>query len=91
MPVLVEMLDPQEKAGVEVEENVEMRPFKRALITINALRASSQFAEKNSDADLVALQAAVEKLLASDPTPEIRIEATATLQHFEKRAGAATG
>ena len=91
VPVLVEMLDQQETAGVDVEENVEMRPFKRALITVNALRASSQLAEKNAQADLASLRDAVEKLLASDPTPEIRIEATATLQHFESRAGAVTG
>jgi HEAT repeat protein len=90
VPVLVEMLDPEETAGIDVEENLEMRPFKRALITVNALRASGQLADKNPDANLAELRTAVEKLLASKPSPEIRIEATAALQHFDTRAAAAT-
>lgn len=90
VPVLVEMLDQQETAGVDVEKEKLMRPFKRALITINALRAAGQLADKNSSADLSALQAAIEKLLAGDVSQETRVEAKSALQHFAQRgAGSA--
>jgi hypothetical protein len=90
VPVLVEMLDPQQQAGVEVEKEEKMQPFKRALITINALRAAGQLAEKNPSANLTPLKEAIDKLLASEVTPETRIEATAALSHLDKRAAAAT-
>jgi HEAT repeat protein len=83
--VLVEMLDPAETAGVEAEKNPEMRPFKRALITINALRAAGQLADKNAEADLGTLRAAVEKLLEGDAAGEIRIEATSLLRKLNER------
>jgi hypothetical protein len=73
---LVEMLDPDELAGVETEKQQDMRPFKRALITINALRAAAQLSETNRSADLGALAAALDKLLAAKPAGEIRVEAT---------------
>jgi hypothetical protein len=76
VPVLIEMLDPDENVGVQLEQNAGQRPAKRALITINALRAVEQLAEKNSDADLDALKAAVAKLLAAGAQGETRIEAT---------------
>jgi hypothetical protein len=84
------MLDPQQQAGVEVEKEEKMQPFKRALITINALRAAGQLAEKNPSANLAPLKEAIDKLLASDVTPETRIEATAALSHLEKRAATST-
>jgi HEAT repeat protein len=84
-PTLVEMLDQQETAGVDIEKNKEMRPFKRALITINALRATGQLSEKNDVADLGPLKNAVEKLLAGDASGEMRIEATSTLRQINAR------
>jgi len=83
VPVLVEMLDQKETAGVDIEEQEEAKPFKRAVITVNALRAAGQLAQKNHDADLAPLREAVEQLLAGDPSPEIRIEAKAALQKFK--------
>lgn len=88
VPVLVEMLDPEELSGIEVEKQQEMRPFKRAVITINALRAGEQLAEKNTSADLGALAAAVKTLLASDPRGETRVEATNLLRLLEERTAA---
>ena len=82
---LNEMLDQDETVGVEIEKNEEMRPFKRALITLNALRAVGQLAEKSSAADLGTLKAAVEKLLSGDATGEIRIEATSALRLLNAR------
>jgi hypothetical protein len=85
VPVLLEMLDPRETAGVEAEKHPEMRPFKRALITVNALRAAGQLADKNPDADLGALKASVQELLAGDASGEIRVEATSLLGRLENR------
>lgn len=84
-PVLLEMLDPNETAGVDVEKEKQMQAFKRALITVNALRAAGQLAEKNQGADLSELQKSIETLKAGDVSQETRLEATAALHHFEKR------
>jgi HEAT repeat protein len=89
-PVLAEMLDPDEQAGIESEKQAEMRPFKRALITVNALRATGQLAEKNSQADLAALQSAVERLLATNVQGEMRVEGQAALRQLEARGAQAT-
>lgn len=83
--VLAEMLDQSEKAGVDIEKEPQMRQYKRDLININALRAAGQLAEKNRQADLSPLQAAIEKLLAGDVAGEIRIEATSALQKLAAR------
>ena len=83
---LLEMLDQEETAGVDIEKNPKMRPFKRALITINALRAAAQLADKNRDADLGELEAAVDELLAGDASGEIRVEATGLRRRLENRA-----
>ena len=56
------------------------------MITLNALRAVGQLAEKNPTADLGPLKAAVEKLLASDASGEIRVEATSALRRLDARA-----
>jgi len=85
IPVLEEMLDPAEMAGVDLEQNKEAKPFKRALITLNALRATSQLATKNSDADLKPLEAAVKKLLSGEISGETRVEATGVLHQLEHR------
>jgi len=88
IPVLLEMLDPAETAGVDAEKEPQMREFKRALITINALRASGQLVEANREADLAELRSAIEKLLAGDISQETRVEATSALNHFDNRAAA---
>ena len=84
--VLAEMLDPDEQAGVELESEKDMRPFKRVVITINALRACCQLSEKNPDADLSTLTLAIEKLLKGKVDGEIRIEATSVLRQLQARA-----
>ncbi len=83
--VLVEMLDPEETAGVEAEKQEEMRPFKRALIMVNALRAVEQLAAQNDEADLDELQEAVDKLLASNPDSGIRLEAKDVRRRLAER------
>jgi HEAT repeat protein len=84
-PVLLEMLDPNETAGIDIEKEAQMRGFKRALITVNALRAAGQLAQKNHDADLSELRKSIESLKAGDVSQETRLEATAALHHFEDR------
>ena len=86
VPLLAEMLDPSETAGVNQEKEEALRPLKRNLIAVNALRAAGQLAEKNRDADLTPLKQAVEKLLAGDVGGEVRIEATNTLRILNSRA-----
>jgi HEAT repeat protein len=88
VPVLVEMLDQYETAGVESEKSAEMRPFKRALITINALRAAAQMAEKNPRANIEPLVAAVDKLDSADLEGELRLEVTNTSRQLHERAPA---
>jgi len=89
VPVLVEMLDANEQAGVETEKQEDMRDFKRAVITVNALRAAGQLAAKHPSDDLSPLEQAVEKLIAGKPSGEISIEATSVLRQLQS-AGAAT-
>jgi hypothetical protein len=86
VPVLAEMLDQDVAAGVELEKQEENRAYKRALITVNALRAAGQLATKNPTADLSELQSAVEKLLADHATGELRIEATNALRQLKAAA-----
>jgi HEAT repeat protein len=83
--VLIEMLDQDERAGVEAEKEKDMRDFKRSLITINALRAVEQLAETNPTADLRPLESAVDKLRDSKAPPDIRLEATAALRQLRGR------
>ena len=83
--VLAEMLDQKEMAGVEAEQEKDMRDFKRSVITVNALRATQQLAAKNPGADLAPLETAIERLRDSDAPADIRVEATSTLQSLRKR------
>ena len=84
--VLTEMLDQEEQAGVDTEKEENMRPFKRSLITINALRAVEQLAASNSSADLSGLEIAVDKVRESNAPPDIRVAATAALRQMRSRA-----
>lgn len=84
--VLTEMLDQDETVGVEAEKQEDMRPLKRSLITVNALRATEQLAGRNTTADLSALEAAVDKLRDGDMPAKIRVEATSALRQLRSRA-----
>ena len=84
--VLVEMLDPDEKAGVEVEEEKEAKDQKRARIVGNALRAAGQLHAKNPSADVSKLESAVQKFLDSKPDRVLAIEAKQTLADLKGAA-----
>lgn len=68
--VLVEMLDPEGKAGVEVEKEEPAREFKRSMILLNALEATAQLHAANPSADAAALRSAVSRLKESQSLDE---------------------
>lgn len=93
--VLVEMLDVEGMAGLKDEEGPEAKDFKRALIVINALRATKQLADESPDANLADLQQAVDDLLKADIAshfsqgsyaPEIRVQAETLQKELAGRA-----
>lgn len=71
LEVLSEMLDPEETAGIIVEEDVaSTREAKRWLIVSNGMRAAEQLVAANSEVDVTALVVALERLEADDvPRP----------------------
>jgi len=77
--VLEEMLDMEESVGVELELEA-VREFKRAQITGNALLASRLLAEKNPQADVSRLIAAIETLIEAlaDVDSSLAIHSLAT-------------
>ena len=90
VPVLDEMLDPSEQAGVETEKQEDMRPRKRVVISGNALRAVQQLVAKNPAADLGPLPATIEKLRDSTGATDVRLEATTTLRQLQDRGAGAS-
>jgi len=84
--VLAEMLDPEESAGVNAEKNEDLRPYKRALIVTNALRAVEQLHAKNSAADLSLVRDQLERLLAAHPDKVQRVQATELLKKLSPAA-----
>jgi len=96
IPILLEMLDPENEEGVTIEEGVKdqnvdlARRQKRALIVGNGLRAARLLAENNSTADLSQIEAAVEKLLDSDFIGNINqnaVDAKEVLRVLRERKG----
>jgi len=84
------MLDAEERAGIDIELEESARNYKRAIIIINALRASRLLSEKNPEADLSRLVAAVETLTQTNQPRSVLIQATDTLILLKKRAEPAT-
>ena len=84
--VLLEMLDPSESAGIEVEKQEAARDFKRAMILTNALRATSQLASTNPTADVTRLREAVDRLTRSDLEVPVRAKAIEVLRQLRSNA-----
>jgi hypothetical protein len=85
LETLEEMLDPSEQRALGDEPNENTRNVKRTRILLNALRASRLLAERNSEADLAALQLAVERLLVTEISTQIAMEGNATLRQLQQR------
>ncbi len=82
-PVLAEMLDPDELAGVNLEQNRALRENKRVAIIANALRAAGRLADKNHDVDLAPLETEIQKLLASSIDGRLKVEAGVVLKQLQ--------
>jgi hypothetical protein len=80
VPVLLEMLDPENPYVVENEETVDGREWKRAVVTVNALRAVRQLMRINPAADLGEFESTIRHLVSAEVPPGVRTEAHRTLQ-----------
>jgi HEAT repeat protein len=83
--VLAEMLDERQAVAIEKEDEADSRGYKRDLILVNALRATSDLAEKNGTADLTDLSKAVERLTAPELPSGIQVQAKEVLFELNKR------
>jgi hypothetical protein len=83
--VLAEMLDERQVVAIEKEDEAESRGYKRDLILVNALRATSDLAQKNATADLTSLTKAVERLTAPELPGGIQLQAKEVLFELNKR------
>ncbi|HEV3340883.1 MAG TPA: HEAT repeat domain-containing protein [Pirellulales bacterium] len=83
--VLAEMLDERQAVAIEKEDEADSRGYKRDLILVNALRATSDLAQKNATADLTALARAVERLTAPELPGGIQLQAKEVLFELNKR------
>ncbi len=79
IPVLLEMLDPDNELAVGSEESDEGREWKRVVVLTNAIRATRQLAQKNPSANLAQLRTALDILVSSDVQHGVHIEARETL------------
>jgi HEAT repeat protein len=87
--VLVEMLDPGQARGIDIEKEDNARQYKRALITVNALRATDQLADANPTADLNRLTSAIDELSRADVDARIKTDAAPVLAKLKRRAAPA--
>ncbi len=67
--VLAEMIDPDVDDGADAEKEKAARPYKRALVQVNGLRAAQRLAEENPQADLASLVEVIDKLLTDEGLP----------------------
>ena len=68
VPVLIDMLDPEQRAGL-VNEAESAKEYKRSLIQVNGLRAVEQLLDSKADFDLAQIRAAVQQLLDAPNLP----------------------
>ncbi len=87
LPVLLEMLDPEQSLATK-EERPEDKKQKQIQVNVTALHAVLDLAAAKPDVDLSRALEAVDKLAKSD-IPEIRENAMATKEMLEKRPAAA--
>lgn len=83
--VLLEMLDPNELAGIERESVGPDRDLKRVMILTNGLRATRQLASKNPSLDIGGLVEAVRQLTVSDVDDAVRAEAAGVWNELKDR------
>ncbi len=79
IPVLLEMLAPENREAIVDEVSAVGREWKRVLVWTNAIRAAIQLAQRNPGADCQPLAAAFESLAGADVPAEVRSQARAAL------------
>ncbi|MCE9604545.1 MAG: HEAT repeat domain-containing protein [Planctomycetia bacterium] len=75
VPELAKILDPSETAGMLAEQNEKAREGKQFTMIANGLAAALQFHVKNPTADVKPLIAGIDKLLATNPQTNLKLEA----------------
>jgi HEAT repeat protein len=71
LPVLLEMVDPDQTLALKEETGAENRKQKRIIVNVNGLHGIQELAKTDLTADLSKAEAAVEQLTNSD-LPEVR-------------------
>ena len=86
VPVLVQMLAPQQPEALDLEKNATGRQVKLASIHINALRVALLLARKNPQADLQPLVQPARRLAQSPDAPaQVRMRARELLNVLRQR------
>jgi hypothetical protein len=88
VPMLVEMLDPENKRSVEGEREAD-RDWKRVSVMVNAIRAAKIYANVRPNADLDSLETAIGRLTKSDHPLGVQVEAKETLIIWKNKRQAA--
>lgn len=83
--VLAEMLEADQAGALEKEAETQSRLYKRDLILVNALRATKDLSQKNSQADLQPLAEAVERLTGPELPSAIQVQAKEVLFDLNQR------
>ncbi|MBS0207915.1 MAG: HEAT repeat domain-containing protein [Planctomycetes bacterium] len=82
VPVLLEMLNPDERAGIDVEDETKLREAKRLSILMNGLRGAKQLVEHNATVDRTKLAAAAERLSRESDLGQVALEAKIVAQEL---------
>jgi len=85
LPVLLEMLDPANKQGIENEPFESGREYKQAMILANGARASKLLIEHNDSAELSDLKAALRTLEQASVSRQVKYAAKEALEALESR------
>jgi HEAT repeat protein len=80
LPVVLEMLNPDNPDAVVGESSLPGRTWKQEAVLVNGLRATQQWAQQNPQADREPLIAAIQTLLHADLTASVRTLARQALR-----------
>jgi HEAT repeat protein len=88
MPVLLEMVNPDQTLALKEETGAENRKQKRMIVNVNGLHGIQELAKTNPTTDLSQAEAAVEPLTKSD-LPEVRENAVGVKDALARRGAEA--
>lgn len=88
LPVLLEMIDPDQTLAMKEETGAENRKQKRTIVNVNGLHGIQELAKADPAADLSKADAAVERLTGSD-LPEVRENAIGVREVLSHRTAEA--